>query len=625
MNNHRGSLRRVAAAGFAVGVAAIISAATGIVLTSAAAAAVVPATTSSPASRMNAARLDHALWSKVGRPVRLILIRSTSVDLVDRGILVDHQVSAVGTATIPWLVRELGGNRWITMPTQQTAVLSAAVLLGSGTDLQIGPGVRRLLLAGGPAATSAAWIRGSRAELSFTGVTVGSVRAGGADSQPVPASWAGRPYVYMGAGGRLDVAGSTFEDLGRPRRPRWATIGVAGVTWGTNSQGSVTGGRFEGNDVGLLLSKSVGVRLAQVTVEHSVFDGLVLSGDRATVMNGVDSRSNGGSGIAVAGQGVRRITSVSAMGNTAWGLTAVNQTGLILTSVQTGGNLRDGVRLVGCVRCTVTGLVAAGNHRAALIISGASQAVTVTGAQLTGGQVGIAVLAGARAITLRNDVATDFSRFGIEVSAADVRILAAHVHRSQVGIRVYGPASGIVLAGVTVDGGRNGVTVARTPTAVSLSDVTITGVADKGVVSGSNGLRMTGGQISGGQTGIALLAPATLAGLDIDNVATGIHVGSGLAASATRVDVLAERVGIKTAAGSRLDLIDCQVRAPVALAGTGSVTRDSLTVLSLPPLPWLGFAAIGVVLVALILQTVHHLRRRSVVMPRTAARVRDTA
>ena len=596
---------------------------------------------STPAQRaqnnfLRTSELDKAAWSRVGEPDRLIIVRAMSVDVVQNGTLVTHTHRAGGTVTVSWLAGALSGNELISMPSRDTAVLSAALLLTSGTNMQIGPGVRRLLLIGGTSPASASWIRCEHATLTMSGVTLSSLRAGNdAHWRPVPASWAGRPYVYAAAGGRLDVFGSTISDLGRPRPagfPGSATLarllsvsGVAGVTWGKGSTGSAVDARFERNLVGLLLDESVGVRLSHVTVEHAVLDGLLLRGDRATMLRDVVSRSNGGSGVIISGPGTRHVAGLRATGNAAAGVKAVTQTGLVLTGVKTAADLGGGVRLVGCVRCTVNGLEAVGDHRTALTISGASHDVSVIGAHLDGGQTGIAVTAGTRAVTLRGAVVTGFSRSGAEVAATDVRLLSSRISGSPVGVRVYGPAARIQLSGVTVRGGRDGVTVTRTAGAVSLSDVAVIGVSHDGVTSASAALRMSGGQISGGHIGIALLAPAAIAGVDIDSAVIGIHVGSGVKAKVSGVDVVAERDGIKVEVRGRVDLSGSLIRAPIALAGAGYISRDSLTVLSLPPVPWLGFTAIAAVLLAIILQTVHQLRHRSIPVPRVARHVRNTA
>ena len=184
--------------------------------------------------------------------------------------------------------------------------------------------------------------------------------------------------------------------------------------------------------------------------------------------------------------------------------------------VRTAADMGGGVRLVGCVRCTVNDLGAVGDHRAALTISGASHDVSVIGAHLNGGQTGITVTAGTRAVTLRNAVVTGFNRLGVEIAATDVRLLSSQISGSPVGVGVYGPAARIQLSGVTVRGGRDGVTVTRTADAVSLSGVTVIGVSHNGVKSASAGLRMSGGHISGGHIGIALLAPAAIVGVDIE-------------------------------------------------------------------------------------------------------------
>ena len=119
----------------------------------------------------------------------------------------------------------------------------------------------------------------------------------------------------------------------RARSP--SVPGVAGVSWGEGSTGSAVDARFERNEVGLLLDRSVGVRLSHVIVENSVLDGLVLRGDRATTLTEVISMNNGGSGVIISGPGRRHVTGLRATGNAAVGVMAITQTGLVLTGLRT--------------------------------------------------------------------------------------------------------------------------------------------------------------------------------------------------------------------------------------------------------------------------------------------------
>lgn len=590
-----------------------------------------PPTTAVQSTRRDlgmASEPDVAAWSRLGQPDRLIIVRRTSIDVIQNGILVARTLRAGGIVTIPWLAHALAGGPWISMPRPSTAVLSSALLLSPGTSMQVGPDVRRLLLSGGMNRASASWIRCENASLTISGVVLDSLRMGNAAGwRPVPASWAGRPYVYAAAGARLDVLRSTLSDLGEPGSPRWAqppesavkassrsapwTV-ATGVAWGKGSTGSAVNALFRRNEVGLLLDGSAGVRLSHVAVENSVLDGLVLRGDRATRPRYVVSRNNGGSGVVISGPGPRHLYALVASANAAAGLTAVTQTGLHLTRVRTSADRGGGVRLVGCVRCTVNGLVAVGDQPTALAISGASQDVHVSGADLDGGQTGITVGTGTRAVTLSRAAVTGFSRLGIAVAGSDTRVLSSRISGSAVGVRVYGSATQIQLSGVTIRGGRDGVTLTRTAGPVSLSGISVTGVSNDGVRSASAALRVSGGDISGGHVGMALLGSAALAGVDINRVVLGIHVRAPVTITASRIDVVAGRDGIKAGAGARVNLSDSVIRAPITLTGAGYISRDNRTVLTLPPFPWLGLSAIAAVLMAIILQATHYTRHKAV-------------
>ncbi|MDX6328228.1 MAG: hypothetical protein QOI83_611, partial [Streptomycetaceae bacterium] len=91
------------------------------------------------------------------------------------------------------------------------------------------------------------------------------------------------------------------------------------------------------------------------------------------------------------------------------------------------------------------------------------------------------------------------------------------------------------------------------------------------------------------------------------------------------LDVLAERKGIEVGRKARMDLTDSRVRAPIALSGQGSVQRHGNTQVTLPPFPWLGFAALLALTLAAGLQTVHQVRHRRTPLPRVAGHIRNIA
>ena len=110
----------------------------------------------SAAQSADAARRARAAWETHGRPTALVIVRPTSVDLVDQGRLTRRIPRAGGTLTLTGLDRYLPRD-WLSI-TAGTAKLSAALVLTPAVTLDVGAPVTTLQLAGGATAPEAASI-----------------------------------------------------------------------------------------------------------------------------------------------------------------------------------------------------------------------------------------------------------------------------------------------------------------------------------------------------------------------------------------------------------------------------------------------------------------------------------
>ena len=161
------------------------------------------------AQSADAARRARAAWETHGRPTALVIVRPTSVDLVDQGRLTRRIPRTGGTLTLTGLDRYLPRD-WLSI-TAGTAKLSAALVLTPAVTLDVGAPVTTLQLAGGATAPEAASISTGSGGLTLNGVTVTSVdRNSGQAMAPGP----GRPFVLVSPGGRFTATDATLE---RPR------------------------------------------------------------------------------------------------------------------------------------------------------------------------------------------------------------------------------------------------------------------------------------------------------------------------------------------------------------------------------------------------------------------------
>jgi hypothetical protein len=500
--------------------------------------------------------------------------------------------------------------------------IDSAVLLAPGTTLQMGSRIPKVLMTAGKTAASGTWIRGSRATLDIHDVTLASAAAAADGTEPAPAEMAGRPYLAMGAGGHMTITGAKVIGLGRGAG---AAAREAGVSWGRAASGSATGSTFQGGRTGLRLNGSTGVALDKVTVKGSVQDGVVLKGDRGTTVRGLTVEGSGGNGVTVGGTDLRSLSGVTTSDNHGAGIKATPQRGLTLTATASHRDAGGGVRLVSCVSCTLDKAVVDGAP-SAIGVSGPGSRVTVRDARLSGGGdgSGVTLAADIAGAAVTGGTISGFDR-GIAISGPGVRVDGTTVAVAGTGVKVYGRARNVALSSVVVRGGRVGVTASATTRDVVLSDVRISGTSRKGLASASEGLVVTGGSVSGAVTAVDLGASARLEKLTVSDAQRGLHLAADVHARGQGLDILAERKGIQADAGAWISIEDSRVRAPTALSGKGTIKRLGHTEVTLPPFPWLGFAALVALTLTVLFQTIHQVRHRRTPRPRVAAHVRNTA
>ncbi|MER7397219.1 right-handed parallel beta-helix repeat-containing protein [Streptomyces sp. NPDC000151] len=567
---------------------------------------------------------DVAAWQRTGEPDRLMVLRPRSVSLLSHGVVVRRLYPGTPSVSLGWLAAN-AGREWIgSEPGRPSTVrIRTAMLLAPDTILRIDDRTKKVLLTAGRTARSGTWISGSRAALDVDSTTLASVAEDG--SSPAPASALGRPYLSMGAGGRMDFRNATVSGFGRVGES--ATADQSGVTWARGSTGSATGTTFEDNYTGLRLAGSKDVTLKNVTATGAAEDGIVLKGDRGTKASGLAAESNGRTGIALGGTDNRSLTGLDTRDNDGAGIKATLQRGLRLTSPTSHFDQGGGIDLTSCRQCVVHKATVESSSRAAVRVSGGNSTVSVQEPELTGhngSEPGILLAEGIEGATVSGGSVGGFDR-GIGITGSHVRIDRTALTGNRTGIAIGGNADRVALHGVRVDGGETGVLASATTRHITLSDVRVSEASRKGLASSSPGLRVTGGALSGGTTAVDLGAAARLEDVTIGSSHRGMHLAQHVRASGKSVDVLAERQGIDADAGSMLDLTDSRVRAPVALDGDGEVARHGKTEITLPPFPWLGFAALVALALAVVLQTLHHVRHRGTPRAKVAGHVENTA
>ncbi len=607
---------RIVAAGMTTAIGLGVTAGTAVAAPAAAAAqpaataaAIQPAAVPAQVITPDTAASVRRAWEARGRPHRMAVVRDYRIDLATDGRVTRQIGLAGGTVTISDLDRVLPQS-WLKV-SDGTATLDAALVLTRNVALQLGgpsSPVRTLQLAGGADPSAAASIHTGGGRVALNGLTVTSVDP--ATGQPLPATAKGRPAIVASGGGRLDATDVTINDLGALREdtPGTGERTTAAVEFRTGSTGSLVRTTVARGSTGVELSRSQGVHLEQLTVADSAEDGLVLGGDQGTSMSGIRATGNGGNGVLVSGaSGGRPITGISTNANGAFGVAVVGETGTQVSGIDTTADQAGGLRISRSTGITVSGYTAT-DQRMGVFTHVHSSGIVLDGIQTVGGARGLVIEKSTSNLTAKNSTFSGARVAGVAVNGAGIALTGVHVSDSRSAVRVDRGAHDVNLAGLTVEGGRDGLVTAGGTSGLVVSDLTVTDVESDAVRSFTPDARITGAQITGGGTGMDLAAGATITNSTITAAREGIRSRASEPVYASGVTVDTTQLGVNAAEGSPFTLVDSNVHALESVRGV--ITQQGVNDLSLPPLNLLGAIGIPLILLAVVLEELHTHRQR---------------
>ncbi|MHA6621557.1 right-handed parallel beta-helix repeat-containing protein [Pseudonocardia sp. DLS-67] len=554
------------------------------------------------AKRAEAARKVRVTWDKRGRPHRMAIVRSNRIDVATDGRLTRQAGRGGGANTITTLDRALPSD-WLTT-SDGTATLSAMIVLTPGTTLDVSDPIKRLELVGGATPQDAAAIFTGSGGVSLKGVTVTSIDP--ATRQAVAPTSPGRPYFSVSGRGRFESVDSTISDLGT------ASTGVnggqAGVTFNRGATGSLVRTTVQRNTTGVELSRSDAVHLEDVTFTESVGDGLVLTGDRGTTMSGIQAVGNGDNGVVVSGESTGRpVTGITTNGNGGYGVVVVGQTGGELSGIDTSSDQAGGLRINRTTDLHVTDFSAT-EQPAGIYVHVSSARIALDHIRATGGRRGIVIEKSTDGLELRDSTIDGARVAGVGIGGKHILLSGVQVRDSRAAVRVERGAVSVRLAGLVLDGGRDGVVATPGTTGVVIADLVARNVQSDSIRTASTDAEIIGGRITGGTTAIDVAAATTISGVTIDGASEGIHSRSPdiVRADEVRIDTL--DLGINALPGSPFHLTGSSVHALEALRGP--IQQHGTNDLSLPPLNLLSAIGVPLILLAIVLEQVHTSRQR---------------
>jgi hypothetical protein len=406
-------------------------------------------------------------------------------------------------------------------------------------------------------------------------------------------------------GAQFEAVDSAINDLGTvPTDP----APRAGLGLGETSTGSLVRTTLARNSIGLRLDRTDGVRLDGVTVSDSVADGLVLRGDRGTVLTGVTANGNGGNGVLVVGPSSDRpITGVSATGNKLFGLALLGQAKPQVNGLTTTNNTVGGLRVSWSTEVTVNDLTSTDDAIGIYTHVGSAQ-ITVNRARISGPRRGFQIEKTTRELTINRTTIAGASIAGIAIGGHQTTLNQVAVTDSAAGLRVERGAGDVAANGLTLTGGSDGVVALSATKNVVLRNLVTDGVGRTALRTFSPGLQVLDSRITGSTTGIDAGAATTIANTTIDDADEGIRSRSAELVDVDDAIISALSVGINAAPGSPVQLAGSHIDALEALRG--AVDQDGINDLSLPPLNVLGAVGVPLILLALILEQIQAFRQR---------------
>jgi hypothetical protein len=490
---------------------------------------------------------------------------------------------------------------WLSI-TDSSARLGAALVLTPGVTVDVGgAAVTTLTLIGGTTPPEAASLYTGGGRLVLHGVTVSS--SDRAFHGVLPPT-AGRPFIVVSSGGRLEAIDVTISDLGTPDTDR---ENRAGVQFTTGSSGSLVRTSLLRNSTGLRLGGAQDVHLDGVTIRESTGAGLVLSGDRGTTMSGIRVERNGGNGVRVTGTGTGRpVTGISTARNGGFGIAAVGATSTRITGVATSNDKVGGLELSQSRDVTVSDSTATDEPIGVFTHIGSTD-VALDRMTIIGGRRGVEIEKTTKSLTMRATTISSARVAGVAIGGAEVELRDVLVRDSGSGVRVERGAQGVTAIGLRLSGGRDGVVTTPGTSRVVLRDLRAYDIENDAVRTFSPDTRILGGTITGATTGITAGAATTISGTTITLVNAGIRTRSTSLVHAEDLDVDAITVGIDVAPGSPFLLSGSRVHALEAVRG--QLTQQGVNHLSLPPLNLLSTTGLPLVLLAIGLELVHSARQ----------------
>ena len=469
---------------------------------------------------------------------RSIVLRPARIDLVVGARTVRSVVREPGPVSLAAVAGLVANPRWL---SAEGGVVTLRVGFQQAPDTHLfveAPEVTTLRLA--RAAAGSSWMKGSRATLSLRGL---QITGWDSDLAAPAAPGPDRPFIAYGAGATVEVQRSSFTGLGRSAEP------ATGVSF-SRSRVSVTNSSFDGNAVGLAVSRPSELKLENVSVSRSAASGLVVEEPNGGIMRGVTSESNGGNGVEVThlGRGLQ-LASVKVTGNVRAGVLLDSQSDLTASDITSSGNGGAGVQVKSGRAVALSALSSTGDG-VGLALSDKTAGAVVDGAELQGSATGVSLSPETSGVQLSRVSATDIAGTAFDLAGTGHVLADSSAVNATTGVGLDDLAKGITVRGVALTRVASGLIAKRRVEALTVQRLDVT-EADVGLALAGSRINVREGTLAQVKTGVRIYGAASDVSLDGTIIVdSGVGV---LATSGTRdlrlTDVIVDQdtgIGIST-------------------------------------------------------------------------------
>lgn len=568
---------------------------------------------------LGALLLPAVASAEPGGAGRVIVMRPGYAQLVQAGAIERYIPLPSGPVSIATLVSAINDPAWVSVSARGELTLRVGISQRPGTELRIQAPVRTVRLV--DSAVSPAYLAGTRAKVSFQGVTVTSATG---SAGPARES-VHRPYVRYLNGSTVSMSSARFEGLGSAStRHRGVTVGSGGVVTAVDTI-------FRASSRGLDVYRAARVALTRVSATGNSDAGVLINKARSVQLTDVNATENTGTGLVLHGpMPVAPVLTRVASGHNGTGVELSQLGNAPLGPLRTERNRQAGIVLDRCLNCVLTGAETTGDRTGILIerhSSGASVRqsnvwfagqhgvmVAAHGARLHGvvvesapWGVGIRVLPGVR------DVAVESSNLrsgavAVSTDGGNTGVADVSVNGAQIGLRIGREADGVAVNAVRMTDTQTGLQANTGARGITVEDLHVTQQGGHGIRSAAQQISINDSEVHGAERGLRLEGTATVRSSNVSDADEAVVAGPHGQLTLVGGKLHGRSLGLRIADSANVVLEDVAVDAP--RGARGPIELRGTTELPALPVRWIGIFGLVVVALAVALEVMRRLRER---------------